>query len=513
MIELTNKEKRIVSLTYGDSAPLDFDLKSLAKSTCDVTAIYKEAFEFIQALSQEKQIKIFEVFAWLEDQVIFNSKEEKEEATEKLDEIYSCFTYQEVYDYMVNKNFFIHPSDLQKDYGLENPNNGITYIYDEYVELAAWSLYLRLAGIFWCSIFDCLPSTADKHKREKEVFDITSKSICINQKPLTRLRLYCASLCAEHTSSLAAIMEGLGTSDLEDWILSIAIIRRIPFFEFSKREFHNEKDTANNLVSFNFMYLMNKLKSATGSFGQNVRYKRMKKVNGTGGDRKIQPFGENYKISDQIPEGDIGFYDAAALSLKQYLFIEPEVDLNKIQERFKVNRDLLLNDEIDIHYTFCQIVCDPIFPPSIITSMGLIDVKDSKGEIVRRSSDPVVMLLSATQVILEHWGFHNLSLLTTAKHQLKPSNTNYDNVKEPLDPELKELSRKMSSPIKEGDDCSIIITVEHIASIFSNEILEITKYEDNQDLTDFKKTSLGYLIHKSIRNDICKLLLKMANHK
>lgn len=491
-------------LTTKDVQPLiRVDLKPLAKVGSDTDDIFKEINEYFKTLSKDVQLKIYGLFEEILDMAIDHS-EMQDAFDAKIHELYSYIDYDEIHKQLLENGSIEHP-DTKLEYGIEEPDNGITYITRDYLELCAFAIYLRPMSIIWSTLMDCLPGNIRNNdkKRELYLFKMSVRYDMLNRPVMQRLDRYVTTLASDNKVSLGAIMDGLGSEDLKPWLMGFTLLRRVSLFQFSRKGQMKSNSIAANIVSSIYNFLMSKIATAVSSFGSSYRHKRMKRAHGGDGD-KVAAFGDNYKITDEVSEGTLAFYDRAIMDTQQYLNIEPDLNLNHLMKRYKENRKSFDAEDIDFeNYLLPQYVLDDIVPLRLLPSLGL----DGSGK-------EMLMAFTATQVILEKWGLYDLASLVLAKSSKIPYNKTYDNIKSRLTFELSQVLEELYPAIVVRDKDKDKVNegakaIDAIAVSWGNKLWYPHVSDVCKDKITLKKISNGYLIHKEVRNDLAVLFIKL----
>lgn len=491
-------------LTTKDVQPLiRVDLKPLAKVGSDTDDIFKEINEYFKTLSKDVQLKIYGLFEEILDMAIDHS-EMQDAFDAKIHELYSYIDYDEIHKQLLENGSIEHP-DTKLEYGIEEPDNGITYITRDYLELCAFAIYLRPMSIIWSTLMDCLPGNIRNNdkKRELYLFKMSVRYEMLNRPVMQRLDRYVTTLASDNKVSLGAIMDGLGSEDLKPWLMGFTLLRRVSLFQFSRKGQMKSNSIAANIVSSIYNFLMSKIATAVSSFGSSYRHKRMKRAHGGDGD-KVAAFGDNYKITDEVSEGTLAFYDRAIMDTQQYLNIEPDLNLNHLMKRYKENRKSFDAEDIDFeNYLLPQYVLDDIVPLRLLPSLGL----DGSGK-------EMLMAFTATQVILEKWGLYDLASLVLAKSSKIPYNKTYDNIKSRLTFELSQVLEELYPAIVVRDKDKDKVNegakaIDAIAVSWGNKLWYPHVSDVSKDKITLKKISNGYLIHKEVRNDLAVLFIKL----
>lgn len=491
-------------LSTAEAQPIvRVDLKPLAKVGSDMENIFKEINEYFATLSESKQKKVFTIMENILDMAL-EHEEMQADFDALIHELYTYIDYDEILASMRENGTIEHP-ETKEAYGIEEPDNGITYITPDYLELCAFAVYLRPMSLIWCTLIDCLPGNAKNNdkKRELHLLKMAERYELLQRPVMQRLDRYVTTLSNDNKVSLGAIMDGLGSEDLKPWLMSFTLLRRVSLFQFSRRGELKANSVPANIVSSIYNYLMSKINTAVSSFGSSYRHKRMKRAHGSDGD-KLAAFGDNYKITDEVTEGTIAFFDRAIMDVEQYLNIEPTLDLTLLKKRYAENQKAFDDDEIDFeNYLLPQYVLDDVIPLRLLPSIGL----DGSGK-------ETLMAFTATQVILEHWELYDLASLVLAKSARIPYNKTYDNIKSRLRYELSQKLEELYPVIivrereKDGLNEGAKV-IDQIALDWGNKLWHPHISSVCKGKTTLKQISNGYLVHKEVRNDLATLFIKL----
>lgn len=493
-------------LSTSDEQPISIvDLKSLAKVGTEIPSVFKEINQYFASKSAADQKGIYEALTAAIN-LSLDYKESKEDFDRAINTLYSFIEFDDILEMVKQDDELAHP-ETKDQYGTEEPDNGITYITKDYMDLTAFAIYLRPIAVVWCCLMSVVGEengSADK-KRELEILKISKRYSFLDLPVLDRLERFVETLAKDNVVSLGAIMDGLGSEDLKPWLMSYALLRRSSLFQFSRKSELRSGAMPANIVSNIYNFLIGKITNAVTSFGSSYRLKRMKKMHGSNDDKNAS-FGDNYKITDEVPEGTIALYDRAAMDMYQYHNIEPSISLNKLETRYKRNRRLFDKEEISLeNYILVQFIMDDVFPMKLIPSMSL----DGSGK-------ELIMMFTAAQLILEKWGLYDLSALVFASSIKIPYNKSYDNIKSRLKADYTEALSK-SSPVilikdleKEKDPLpETIRCIDALAVEWGSKLWEPYTTEVSLDKLTMKKLTSGFLIQKEIRNDLAQLFIKL----
>lgn len=365
----------------------------------------ERVFEFINGyfstLPQTRQSAIFDIYSEIKQSIdeYIDANMLHARLTTLVRQLYQLIPLDEI-RYWTNKNGDIRiPPTIKQEYtDLEISNRSQetknyenqTYLRDDYLDLVNLAIALKPMIPIWSEYALKLTSMADVgQNKEYDAMAILSRSYIIGSEPMQQLRAFVES-SIPNPKRMSAILAGLGSSEIPDWLLSIAIVRKLVVIELSSA------DANSNIVGVIYRHVNNSFKSTDRKFSGNVR----DKVKPSGAeDEDNKSFIETYKIKQEISDGDLAvlsIYTENIMNMARR--IDPSVPEEYVTEchAFLMRADSTFHIPTENQLNLVRWVMSPaLTPPSInnVNRMGLL------------------RCIAVTQAILWHWGFPELAAL------------------------------------------------------------------------------------------------------
>lgn len=285
------------------------------------------------------------------------------------------------------------PANVKKDYGpgdVKQRTKDKTYLRDDYEDLVILTIMLRpMIPIFGQYIKQAGKEVGTNFK-EHVALGLLGKSGLLSAPPISRLRTYVEAMVKTEEHRDSAVLGGLGTAELPDWLLSKAIVRRVALGEISSPN--------NNIVSNVFHNIDQLINSMDRNFGGRVN---PKKPYSGGVEEDNVSIAENYKVKQVISDGDLCVLSAYTEQMSDMAArIDPSINLEYLS-LCSANIDKYPLLKISQHHlTLSQWVLAGAISPRGIPSLN-------KPSLLR--------VMAVTQSILWHWGFRELAVLMFAE--------------------------------------------------------------------------------------------------
>lgn len=392
-----------IKVIHGDKE-INWDL-SFYNNPANITL--ERVFEFIngyfKTLPESRQEAIFNIYIQakeaIDEYIDVNMLHARLNVLVK--EMYKLIPLDEI-RYWTNKNGNIRiPPTIKSEYtDLEISNRSQetknyenqTYLRDDYLDLVNLAIALKPMIPIWSEYALKLGSMADVgQNKEYDAMAILSRSYIINSEPMQQLRSFVES-SIPNPKRMSAILAGLGSSEIPDWLLSIAIVRKLVIIELSSG------DVNSNIVGVIYRHVNNSFKSTDRKFSGSVR----DKVKPSGAeDEDNKSFIETYKIKQEISDGDLAvlsIYTENMMNMaKRIDETVPEACVNECYA-YLMRTDFTFHVPTDNQLNLVRWIMAPsITPPGInnVNRMGLL------------------RCIAVSQAILWHWGFPELAVLLT----------------------------------------------------------------------------------------------------
>lgn len=286
------------------------------------------------------------------------------------------------------------PDGLKDFNDPEDDNRTIqrTYLKKDYVDLIVMTVALRLMLPIWGVYIDCIKNEVGPHFKEYVAMKLLSKSNIIVSAPMERLKLYVISSIDTDLDSTSSILNGLGTSEIPDWLLSMVVIRRITPGDIV------EKEDGGSIITNIYAFVKNSLRDIDRKFGGGVKAK-FEEDYGSEDDRTSRM--ELFKVKQEISYGPIASYSVYTENpLKMAKDIDRTIPDEYVLECLHHTADLYTHEIRLYQKTLCQWVINPVISARAIDTLN-------KGALLR--------IMAVTQALLWWWEFYELAMLVTAE--------------------------------------------------------------------------------------------------
>jgi hypothetical protein len=276
-----------------------------------------------------------------------------------------------------------------------------TYLRHDYQGLVVLAIALRPMLPIWGEFISSTSKEAGNAFKELQALKLLKRAAIMESEPMQRLIVYVNAFIErsqQQALSSAALLSGLGTSEMPNWVLGLTVVRRLTVGQISA------KDDNTSLISNVHQYIQNNLKSldrkvGVQKFGGTGKVVDKKKPDQNPEDQKASVV-ELYKVKQEVPDGALVTLNVASENIQAMVeTIDPTLPLDKLQACLKCVATLE-NLAIEAH----QIVLAQWIVNPYMSALG-----------VPHLSKPALMrVLAITQAALWHWGFHDLAALATA---------------------------------------------------------------------------------------------------
>lgn len=338
----------------------------------------------------------------------------------------------------------------------------ITYLKDEYEELVAMCILLKMVVPIWSVFYDSARLDTGEKFREHAAVRLLSRSRFIEFKPYTRLVEYCESYWEGNKKQMAAsaILGGLGTVEAPNYLVSYVLFKKLSVVSIPQR---TDPDDAKDLLAT----IYHVVKNLTDDFSKIFDDRISEKFTDTKGDRDEDQSSniENYKIKQANSEGEIVAHDTFGQFDRTIIerFV-PEKDRAEFNLFYQAAYRNIAEEEFDV-----------IFLQKALTQWALSPV------VSPRSMDYVsygtlLTYVVITQSLLWYWGFPQLSALMTARMtrndrvfnhagRIKLTNEQMDALDKHYPHQINGMKSKLDSRKKKNFAMNAItILIEHIQS-------------------------------------------------
>jgi hypothetical protein len=283
------------------------------------------------------------------------------------------------------------PSSMKTEYGPKDIKPR-TYLRDDYLDLVIFTIALRPMVPVFGEYIERIRKEVGSTQKEHQAMGILSTSKLYATKALERLRTYVYSSVEYEDVSISAVLEGLGSDELPEWLLNRSIVRKVLVGEV------NVPGDKSTIISNIYNFILSNNRSMDRNFKGKVTDKRQPK---DGSDEDNISLVEAYKVKQEVSDGAIilaSVYTESAMEMANR--VDPNVDMQKVQ--------LSLNE-------LCRLEFLDIKPHHLTLTQWVMSSAISARSIPSLNKPALLRAMGVTQGILWSWGFDYLALLMSAK--------------------------------------------------------------------------------------------------
>ncbi len=361
----------------------------------DLQSLFKEINDFFAYLPESSQDIIWSVYANAWD--IFETTNDPNRLHQKLQKevrrLYEVIKFDDLKRWSLLYANIAMPSNLKNDYGpgeVKQRTKDKTYLRDDYYDLAVLTIMLRPMVPIFGQYIKQVGKEVGTNFKEHVALGLLSRSGLLSSPVVQRLRTYVEATVKAEEHRDSAVLGGLGTAELPDWLLSKAIVRRVTLGEINN---------PNNSIISNVYHTIDQL---VNSMDRNFSGRVNPKKPYTGGNEEDNvSVAENYKVKQEISDGDLCMLSVYTQQMYDMVGrVDPTINMDLVDQcasnvarypRLKISQH---------HITLCQWTLAVAISPRGIPSLN-------KPSLLRA--------LAATQALLWHWGFKELAALMFAE--------------------------------------------------------------------------------------------------
>lgn len=302
----------VVYFNNGKTGTRTLNIPSSTNSE-DVLRYINVVFENLTA---EQQTLIFDAYRRIREimDTVIDVSMVARNLTSVVTDLYSHLKYDDVVD-IVKRKIHIHvPPKVVERYedmeiserSQENRNYLVTtYLRSDYVKLVTMAIFIKPMIPIWSEYIRMSEASTSKSTyRESIAMNLISKTEIMKLEPFDRLRDYIRANMntvmtqgGRRPNTTTAVLGGLGTSELPDWLLAKTIVRKLIFIELSTA------DDNSSVISIIYKNVESEMASLSRKFKGEVRPR--KKPHGDRDDSEDKSVLEIYKMQQEHSDGDI----------------------------------------------------------------------------------------------------------------------------------------------------------------------------------------------------------------
>jgi hypothetical protein len=360
-------------------------------------SVFREINAFIATLPGDRQQRIWD--AYVEIHQLFEQNYEVMAMQNRLQllvaRIYEEIPYEELYAWAEASPLIHIPMSLKAAYG-ENDPRDMTYLRQDYFDLAVLAIAARPMVPIWGEYIPLIKEDVDNTFKEYVAVKLLYRTYLPQCPPWHRLLRYIEASInhrAKEATLHSALLAGLSTTQLPEWLLANTLVRRTSMVPISNR------NDGPNLITDVYGYVDGTLQSSGHRrFSGPVSPKRIKKDDKS---EQQESLAESYKIKQEVSDGDV-MHANHYFSMPEAIVedMDPSIDQAKLHACLDAIEVLQTQDVHLFQRTLTQWVLAKVAPMRYLTLVN----------------KPALMnAMAAVQALLWHWGFTDLAALLTAK--------------------------------------------------------------------------------------------------
>ena len=378
---------------------LEWDITKLSRTPIltknasgdSVDESFKEFNMFMETLPEEKQDELWDIYVDIHEYIdtVFDIEKLTKLLQKSVKCIYDVLIYEDINDFMIKNDLIIVPESIMEDYTETSHFKEATYLKSHYRDLISLVVTLRPMVPIWGKWLQIIYSPISPNFKEYYALKILFQTDLFETPPVKRLQSYISKMLDGPIDNGAAILEGLGTAELEEYMLANIFIRRLAVGEVNS-------DKPSHLIGNVYGYISNNIQRSNRKFG-GARSKIPKSAGGTGEEDPSNL--ERYKIKPDVTTFDIELPNVYALDT---LLVAQGVAGDIPEELVTAcitNASSLTVDLSQHHMLLCQWILANTIAVNSIPSLR---------------KDSLLSCIAACQAILWHWGFKDIAILMTA---------------------------------------------------------------------------------------------------
>lgn len=518
-IELTASGEggqRCLVMTH-DLGRLEWNI-AFAQGLKNLAPVVREINGYWAKLSLNRQVGIFrqyeKIHAMLEN--VASEGRLDQQLRPEMEMLFQLHPYAEAEEYVRRFGAVKYPRDLRDEYGVGAPATPLTYLRTDYTGLLVLTLLMRVALPVLGAYIARVKDIAGTNYKELKAISIMSMTHVVTSTPYEKLKAYICTYISDTDTPLSAVLDGLGSEVLPNWLLAQALIRRIASSELV---YVDAPEEPQNIVRSIYNYIRNVIDSPDKRHGGPVREKVPDNRDSSHGDDNMSR-ADLIKVKQLVAEGNLVVYSVYA---EDYIRMAKRIDSTIPVKSVEACLIKLQSDNsfsIDsAQTTLVQYCLNCVIPARGIPQLEY---------------DALLCAVAVTQALLFHWGFMDLAALLTAKRSPIPSTTMIGAARNKLTkeqvaalvvqyPHHQLINGRFARPVFDGSMSADLIEQANIANnVGINAINLLTgQFADSawilklpEEFADCTYTmtrgDYGWLIPQTIKNQLADLILKVA---
>lgn len=391
--QLADKKCLVIS-DLGEELAFDVSLYDRTSYSDADQMLFSEANGFVNWLKADERERIWKVYvrAHAALTTITNSRQLSDVLTGLVTELYNEITvaHGAAIDHWIRYYSSItYPGDLVQQHAPDDPCPARTYTRADYHGLVLLTIALRFMVPIWGQFMKNTQSESGTPFKEYRALHLLNSAQIIISEPVNRLMDYIENSIPHDTDSAAAVVSGLSSSELPEWLLSIVLVRRMAVGRVNAGPDGSIISNIYNCVTGTVNELPKKFISLVDKYPEGEE---------DGDEGSIL---EDYRVREAMTAGEMMTFNVYTENIHGMVHgVDPSVPAALIELCTRQTTGLMNLTIEPPHLTFTQWVLASVMSPFAIPAI---------------SKEALLRAMSATQALLWHWGFPDLALLCTAE--------------------------------------------------------------------------------------------------
>lgn len=348
----------------------------LSDETLDkIWACYKEIKDIMDEVSSPKKLHEYLIIA--------------------IKKLYKLMPLDNISMWINFKSDIFIPSGIKEKYDISDIIER-TYIRSDYNGLILIALALRPIVPIWSEYNTKIKSEVGNTHKESRAMALLIQTELHTHPAMEKLRQYVESNAAAMTQpntdggSVAAILGGMGTSELPEWLLGLSVVRRVAVGDL------DGNSDKGSIIANVYKYINNNIHSLDKRYKGTVKNKEQS----SGDDDDNSSNIEGYKVKQPQADGDLVTLSIFTENVQDVIErLQPTLD----PEKYRVcseNTERLMNSKI--------------FPHQITLTQWVIHPVISARGVEHLNKPSLLRIIGICQAVLWDRGFNDLAKLITA---------------------------------------------------------------------------------------------------
>ena len=379
-----------------------------------------------------------------------------------------------------------------------------TYFEDEYYQLTGMSIALKFMIPVWGGYMSA--RIADETFPEKRALALLDRTTLKESAPYQRLEEFVHFILENNgaQSTAGALLQGIGSLDLPDWMFSSVVVERLAPSTLSHKD-DPAGEKATSLIANLFNHIDNRLTGLDKKTSFRVNNKSPER--GTRNEEDNTSIAEVYTLRHNLSEPQLAIFDYFSEDLERNArMVKDDIDINHVKQMVVINmRRKRLNHQ-EFQLRLVGLVTRKVVSPR---SYGYIDRQGTMN------------LISIAQVALHEWGFSTIAELisgqqVTTQHVLGEGmgRSGRDKIKDYREQALDALlPHKRMVKLNKGQKASeknpALLAIDRIMSAVSGKLWETEVTETIAAKSEMIKVPAGRRVPYEMSNLLADLFIEL----